>query len=265
MNIQQIRSATIIINFAGKRFLFDPMFTPKDGFPPIPECFTPDRKWPLVDLPMPVEKIVENIDAVIMTHYHFDHFDEYAIKALSKDTKVFVQDDYDKNILLNFGFNNVEIIKDDGSTHLEEVKMYKTNCVHGIKATTMPYFSALNIRHEAMGVVFKNADEKTLYLAGDTIWSDCVKEAIEEYKPDIIIVNAAKARMLKSGPIIMGEEDIEKVHEFAPKAKIIASHMDTVGHATLNRTQLREFVVKNNLSESVLIPEDGDIIEFKKE
>ena len=264
MNIQQIRSATIIINYADKRFLVDPMFAPKDAFPPIIDCFTPDLKWPLVDLPFSVEEILQNIDAVIMTHFHFDHFDEYAVKALPKDIKMFAQDEYDKNVLTDFGFNNVEIIKEEG-TVFGDVTMYKTNCVHGIKETTMPYFDKYNIRHEAMGVVFKNEHEKTLYLAGDTIWCDYVKNAIEKYNPSVIIVNAAKAQMLKSGPIIMGTEDIEKVHKCAPDAKIIASHMDTVGHATLNRKQLGEFVRKNNLSESILIPEDGDIISFDKE
>ena len=264
MKIQQIRSATIIIDYADKKFLVDPMFAPKDFYPPIPKCFTPDLKWPLVDLPMSTETILENIDAVIMTHYHIDHFDEFAIKALPKDIKMFAQDEYDKNVLSDFGFNNIEIIKEEG-TVFGNVTMYKTNCIHGIKETTMPYFDMLNIRHEAMGVVFKNKDEKTLYLAGDTIWCDFVKNAIEKYRPSVIIVNAAKAQLLKSGPIIMGTEDIEKVHECAPKAKIISSHMDTVGHATLNRKQLKDFVEKNNLSEAVLIPEDGDIISFDKE
>ncbi len=264
MKIQQIRNATVKITFADKVFLTDPMFAPKDEYPPIPESFTPDLKWPLTDLPVPVEKITENVDAVIMTHYHIDHFDEFAVKALPEDIKMFVQDDYDRKVLVGFGFKDVEIVQESGTVFGDAV-LYKTNCLHGVKETTMPYFNMFEIRHEAMGIVFKSDEEKTLYLAGDTIWYDGVKETIEKYNPDVIIVNAAKAQMKKSGPIIMGTEDIENVHKCAPEAKIVASHMDTVGHATLNREQLREFVEKNNLFESVLIPEDGDIIVFDKE
>ena len=66
MKIQQIRNATLIITYANKRFLIDPMFAPKDFYPPIPKCFNPNTKWPLVDLPFAISKIIDNIDAVIL-------------------------------------------------------------------------------------------------------------------------------------------------------------------------------------------------------
>ena len=34
MKITQIRNATLIIEYAGKRFLIDPMLGPKGSFPP---------------------------------------------------------------------------------------------------------------------------------------------------------------------------------------------------------------------------------------
>ena len=92
MKIQQIRNATLIITYANKRFLIDPMFAPKDFYPPIPKCFNPNTKWPLVDLPFAISKIIDNIDAVILTHYHIDHFDEFAVHALPKDLKIYVHD-----------------------------------------------------------------------------------------------------------------------------------------------------------------------------
>ncbi len=36
MNIQQIRNATIIIEYAGKRFLVDPVLGEKGSFAPFP-------------------------------------------------------------------------------------------------------------------------------------------------------------------------------------------------------------------------------------
>ena len=48
MNIQQIRSATIIINFAGKRFLVDPMFTPKDGGEGLAPTYRTLGRWKYV-------------------------------------------------------------------------------------------------------------------------------------------------------------------------------------------------------------------------
>ena len=60
----------------------------------------------------------------------------------------------------------------------------------------------------------------------------------------------------------MGTEDVLKVCEAAPDAAIIASHMDAVNHATVSRTELREFLKKHGVDGRVLIPEDGEFLEF---
>ncbi len=36
MNITQIRNATLLITYAGKRLLIDPMLAPKDAYPGFP-------------------------------------------------------------------------------------------------------------------------------------------------------------------------------------------------------------------------------------
>ena len=36
MNITQIRNATIIVQYAGKKFLIDPMLADKGAYPPFP-------------------------------------------------------------------------------------------------------------------------------------------------------------------------------------------------------------------------------------
>ena len=48
----------------------------------------------------------------------------------------------------------------------------------------------------------------------------------------------------------------------APKATVIASHMDNVGHATVWRRDIREFIARNGTAERLLVPEDGDVCEF---
>lgn len=259
MLIQQIRNATLLINYAGVKFLIDPLFAPQGAYEPFPESLLPGKPWPFHALPMPPEAIVKGIDAVIMTHYHIDHFDEYAVKALAKDIKIFCQDDFDRKFLADYGFTNIEILSSEG-TKFKGVTLYKTECLHGKWETAGPYYEMLKLRPNAMGAVFKAEGEKTLYLAGDTIWFDGVKRALDAHKPYAVIVNAACAQLKHSGPIIMGTDDIAKLHEYAPNVKIIASHMDNVSHATLSRKELRKFVDDNNIEDSVEIPEDGETI-----
>lgn len=85
MNIKQIRNATIIVEYANKRFLIDPMLAEKGTYPPFPGSVKQDQNNPVVSLPIPVDDIIRGVDAVILTHLHLDHFDEAAQRLLPKD------------------------------------------------------------------------------------------------------------------------------------------------------------------------------------
>lgn len=50
-----------------------------------------NRKNPTVELKMPVEEIVKDVDLVIVTHTHEDHFDKPASLALNKSTELIIQ------------------------------------------------------------------------------------------------------------------------------------------------------------------------------
>ena len=100
-----------------------------------------------------------------------------------------------------------EILKETG-TVFNGITLYKTGCIHGKPDTTMPYYKKFGFRPDAMGVVFKATGEKTVYLAGDTIWCDFVKNAVDKFAPEIIIVNAAAAQLIHSDAIIICTEDI---------------------------------------------------------
>lgn len=112
-----------------------------------------------------------------------------------------------------------------------------------------------------MGVVFKSKDEKTLYIAGDTIWCEEVIEALTKYHPDVIVINACAATVLNGERLIMNIDDVKNVLDAAPDAKVIASHMDTVSHLSVTRNDLKEFKTKNNIG-NLLIPDDGETLDF---
>ena len=209
---------------------------------------------------MPLEKIIE-VDAVIATHLHFDHFDETAIRILPKTLPVFVQDEIDAETLRGHGFQDIRILK-FGGVEFNGVQLFKTGCHHGIPGRAENVYETFNIRGEACGVVFRHPEERTLYLVGDTIWCDYVDEAIRQHHPAVIVVNAAEATIEACGRIIMGLNDIGEILKVAPDAVAIASHMDNVGHEMLWRKDIRKFVEENSLESRVLVPEDGEICEF---
>lgn len=56
--------------------------------------------------------------------------------------------------------------------------------------------------------------------------------------------------------------DVYEVYKAAPKATIIASHMESVNHAMLSRKELREFLSEKGMTQRVLVPEDGETCVF---
>ena len=155
MNIQLIRNATLVVQFARKKFLIDPFLAEKGTYPPFPNSLRQDQFNPLVSLPISIDKIIDNIDAVIVTHLHLDHWDDAAKEALPKDIKMFVQNEEDAIEIKNAGFLNIEVLQQD--TVFEGIQLIKTKGEHGRG-------EILNLAGQVCGVVFKHPTEKTLYV-----------------------------------------------------------------------------------------------------
>ncbi len=90
------------------------------------------------------------------------------------------------------------------------------------------------------------------------IIADVLSVDVDEIKPETTFRDDLGADSLDVFQIIMGLEDIEKVLAAAPKATVIASHMDNVGHATVWRKDIREFAAQHGVTKRLLIPEDGE-------
>ncbi|WP_336184127.1 MBL fold metallo-hydrolase [Bacillus sp. 205(2023)] len=253
MNIQQIRNATLVVEYAGKTFLIDPMLAEKGTYPPFPNSPRQDQKNPLVSLPTSADHIINNLDAVIVTHLHLDHFDDAAKDMLPKDIKMFVQNEEDAKEVRNAGFQHVEILTTD--TDFEGIQLIKTKGEHGRG-------DILKLAGLVCGVVFKHQSEKTLYVAGDTVWYDAIQEEIDTHQPEIIVVNGGNNQFFEGGSLVMGKEDIHETHQAAPHAKIIVSHMEAVNHWALSREELKGFIHEKGMSSHVLVPDDGESYSF---
>ncbi|MFP7159395.1 MBL fold metallo-hydrolase [Priestia aryabhattai] len=253
MNIKQIRNATIIVEYAGKKFLIDPMLADKGTYPPFPNSLRQDQFNPLVSLPTSIENIIKGIDAVIVTHLHLDHFDDAAKEALPKDIKMFVQNEEDATEVKMAGFQNVEVLQEN--TVFEGIQLVKTKGEHGRG-------EILKLAGLVCGIVFKHSNEQTLYVAGDTVWYDEVQEVIDTHKPEVIVVNGGDNQFFEGGSLIMGKEDIYEVYKAASNAQIIVVHMEAVNHWNLSKEELRGFINEKGISSTVSVPEDGESYTF---
>ncbi|WP_252312667.1 MBL fold metallo-hydrolase [Sinobaca sp. H24] len=253
MNIQQIRNATLVIDYAGKKFLVDPFLSEKGTFPPFPNSARQDQKNPLESLPISIEEIIAGVDAVIVTHTHIDHWDDAAKESLPKNIKLFTQNEEDKKEIEDAGFTNIEILHEN--TVFEGIQLIKTKGEHGRG-------EILKMTGLVCGVVFKHHDEKTLYVAGDTVWYEEVQKAIDAHNPEIIVVNAGDNQFFEGGSLVMNKEDVYEVHRAAPKATIIAVHMEAVNHWVLSKEDLKSFTAKKGISSRIFVPVNGESYTF---
>ncbi len=78
------------------------------------------------------------------------------------------------------------------------------------------------------GFVFEG--DETVYVAGDTIWYEPVEETLDQYEPDLVVLNGGEAQFDQGEPITMGVEDINAVRE-ATDAEIVVVHVEAINHA----------------------------------
>lgn len=260
MIFKQIRSATSIITYADKRFLIDPMLAPQGTYPAIPYTVSTGKGNPDCELPCQIEDLL-NVDAVIVTHLHFDHFDETAAKFLPKHLPLFSQSAEDAEKLNESGFKDVRILDENGIT-FSGITLIKTPCDHGSSdAVTSFFYQEADLEKDACGVVFKANGEKTFYLAGDTIFYQGVSNAICQYRPQVIAVNAAGAQFPLGHALIMNQYDVLVLMRKFPEIEVIATHVEGVSHATVTRSLLRDFARENQLTK-LKIPNDGQTFSF---
>ena len=251
--LTQIRNATVRLDYAGVRFLIDPMLSDRQSWPGFEGTINSEERNPLVHLPLPIADLLD-VDAVIVTHLHEDHWDEAARNTLPKSLPIFAQNKADAAVITGQGFTDVRILSENSA--FNGVTLVKTAGRHGTEA----HFQAIGaILGDVCGVVFSAPGQKTVYLAGDTIWNDDVASALATHRPEVAILNTGYA-MIEGleGSIIMGTEDVRSVHQASPGTLLIATHMEAVNHCVLTRAELRAFAEANGFAENLRTPGDGE-------
>lgn len=259
-SLQQIRNATVKITYGDTVLLVDPMLAAKGAYPGFPDTYRSELRNPTVELPFDVAQVLLGVDAVLLTHTHLDHWDVAAQSMIPKQMPMFVQHEADAALLREQGFRDVRILP--AHETFGGVKISRIGAQHG-SATMFAVEPLAALLGSVMGFVFEKEGEPTLYLAGDTVWTGDVQQAIKDYAPEVIVLNTGDARVkgFDTG-IIMGTEDTSRVHALAPAAKIVAVHMDAVNHMTVSRADLHRYVTEKSIQDSVLIPEDGETLDF---
>lgn len=248
-NLQLIRNATLVIDYAGQKIVVDPMLSAKGAI----ASWAGLQTNPTVDLTMPIPEIVDDIDLVLVTHLHEDHFDQAASTHLAKSVPLLNQPG-DTAFFASKGFINARVLMD--SILWNGIHISRTQAQHGSG-------EVLNMMGKTSGFVLQAKGMPTVYIIGDGIWTAEVEKNILKFDPDYIVANAGDARIqgFEEVPIIMDEAQVMTLITHSGKAKVIAVHMDALDHCFTTRASLRQQAALFNIDASkLIIPQDGQVI-----
>ncbi len=251
MQIQLLRHATLRVSIGGHTFLVDPMLSDKDAMDPIQNASNSIR-IPMVPLPFSPDEILKDVEAVLVTHTHRDHWDAAATELIPKALPILCQPD-DSAKFVEWGYTDVRPVTTE--LDFDGVRIHRTGGQHGTGEVGRKMAPV-------SGFVLRVQSSPSLYIAGDTIYCPEVESALSTYHPDTTVVNTGAAQFKTGEPITMTALDVAKVCRFAPEMQVVAVHMETINHCLLRRDELDRELKNYHLRQRVAIPEDGETMEF---
>lgn len=257
MKITQLRNATAVIELGEYRILVDPMLAPKNALPPL-KLIGGLLRNPLVDLPPITDSVLASVTHCLITHCqkgHFDHLDRSGRHWLRNRQIPVICTPHDAGYLRQRGLNVVPLTENHHEPHAFLTGQIRTvPCEHGSGIVGM-------LMEHGVGYFIEFPGEPSLYVAGDTTFTPAVQGFIKQHQPQVALVPAGGARFDFGGEIIMGLSDVLAFTR-AGTGTTVANHLEALSHCPVERTELAAAADRAGLSQRLLIPADGDTLEF---
>lgn len=207
-----IRSATIRVTLGDTVFLIDPLLSARGTWPDFVGTVNAETPNPTVDLPMSIDAVLADVDAVLLTYLHEDHWDAAARRVLPKYLPVFVNDEAARKNVREAGFRNVEVLAPQ--TLFQDVRLSPMLSQHG----TDKAMATLTLG-TTMGILLGRPGCRSVYVVGDSVWRPFVSEQTRRHRPGVIVLNTGNAVSTEiPESIIMGSRDFLRAYEEAPDA-----------------------------------------------
>lgn len=246
--------STFLLQIKGKNLLIDPMF----GDVPAPNPLLGNKRFSN-ELPIEIEKL-PSIDAVLITHDHYDHLDYESIQKLKGKVKLFFTPLGIGIHLLKWGVEKERIIELDW---WQEIKFDDLT----IRCTPAQHFSGRGISDREKTLwcswIIQSADEN-LFFSGDSGYGSHFKEIGEQYGPfDFAFMECGQYNNLWPLVHMFPEETAQAGLDIKAK-KMMPIHWGAFKLASHSWTEPVERISKKakELNVDLVIPKIGEIIEI---
>ena len=246
--------STFLLQIKGKNLLIDPMF----GNVPAPNPLLGNKRFSNV-LPIEIEKL-PFIDAVLITHDHYDHLDYESIQKLKDKVNMFYTPLGIGIHLLKWGIKKERIIELDW---WQEIKYDELT----IRCTPAQHFSGRGIsdREKTLWCSWIiQSDDENLFFSGDSGYASHFKEIGDQYGPfDFAFMECGQYNNLWPLVHMIPEETAQAGLDIKAK-KMMPIHWGAFKLASHSWTDPVERLLKKSkgLKVDLVIPEIGEFIEI---
>ncbi len=260
---QWIGGPTYVLKLGSFKILTDPMFCPKSD-----TAFLIKRHPTTGLVNTFVKRFTEpsvfdtsNIDLLLISHLHADHFDKEARETLNKNLTT-VAPTTNKETLLKWEFFNTTSLKwNDTITFKKDFERLKIIAVKALHAKDEHLNTELG---QVNGYIIEYNDRRTvfrIYWTGDTVWFDEMKDFKQFGKINLFIPNmgavGAEGNIGRRG---LNAMECIRIIKCLNPARIIPVHHSTFSHYVEPISVLQELSAKTEYKIRVKISEVSTII-----
>jgi L-ascorbate metabolism protein UlaG (beta-lactamase superfamily) len=242
-----IGGPTGLIEWSGLRFLTDPTFDPAGSAYPTSEYTLRKTMGPAIDA-----SAIGPIDAVLLSHdHHFDNLDRAGRALLASARAV---------LTTQVGATRVGS-NASGLAAWEQREMRSPEgTMLRVTATPARHGPAGGDRGPVIGFALTREDAPgTVYVSGDTVWYDGVREVSERFDVRVALLFCGRARVRVAGEndLTMSADDAVRAAQAMARATIVPLHYEGWEHFTQSRADLERAFAKAGLSERLAWPAAG--------
>lgn len=236
-SVQFIGTATVLIRLGDFTILTDPNFIHKHEYIHLGYGLKAMRR---TDPAMEVEDLPE-LDFILLSHFHEDHFDRVAQESFDKSTRI-ITNPGSKRALERRGFTNVESLTTWATK--EKIKGDSALIVTAAPGRHGPGL-ADTFLPDVMGTILTlhTADDRSfrIYITGDTLLFEKIHEIPERYPDiDLALVHLGGTRIFGMLLTMDGEQGRKLLEIVQPKISIPIHYDDY----TVFRSPLDDFRIE---------------------